>query len=373
MNKSTIIFLITFFATIFLSNIDVQGQDYGTTNWYDELSATNKDGFKPPLSKKEEKIRGKAKRLSLTHKDVQVLNLKERGKELTFKQKIRYPFAKRKKTKLDKLQKEADKMNGSSNTTNEPGYFEADNEYQLTIEEKELMKKAEQDSASLTKKELKILKKADKKEKKREKQEAKNREKFTPIELTPEEENLLIKEKKQKDSLTNEDKKQIKEINKKVKHNKKVKDNVHQYFVDSAYATGGYMPVQQKKFRLPRFSFKKKKKHRPSKFLKKIRRVEKKYGPSRSYQRVMAKKADDRKITARDQRILLKYRKNKDTNDWILRQKMQKIYRKEFKKNQLKSTRKMMRKTRRDSEKLQKGRKKYLRKTKFLKLFKKKK
>ncbi len=82
----------------------------------------------------------------------------------------------------------------------------------------------------------------------------------------------------------------------------------------------------------------------------------------------MAKKKDDRKITKRDQRVLEKHRKNKPANDWILKQEMDKIYHKEFMKNQLPATRKMIRKTKRKSDKMKKGRKNYVRKIKILKI-----
>ncbi|MBN2892101.1 MAG: hypothetical protein JXL97_09555 [Bacteroidales bacterium] len=368
MNKVNIIFIITFLTFLVLSSSEAKSQDYGATNWYESISATNKDGFKPPLTKKEEKIRRKAKRLSLTHKDIQVLNLKERGKDLTFKQKLRYPFAKRKKKKLDELQEKYDSQQ-KSQTSATPGYLEPDDKNALTIEEKELMKKAEQDTVELSKKEKRILKRAERKQKKQEKYE----QKFKYVEVTAQEQAILDKKKHMPDSLTKDEKKQIKDIKKKIKHNAKTKDRIHQFYVDSAIATGAPMPIQKKKFSLPKISFRKKK-MKPSSYSKKKMRIEKKFNtPPNNYSRIMEKKKGDKKLSKHDQKVLQKYRQKKPTNDWIYKQKMDKLNDKQFKKNQLKSTRKMMKKREKESKKPHKQRQKFLRKTKFLNLFKKKK
>ena len=346
-----------------LSNFEVKSQDYGTVNWYQTLSAKNNDGFRPPLSRKEEKIRRKAKRLSLTHKDLQALNLHDRGKELTFRQKIRYFFANRKQEKLDKLQDEAKNQIPSSPAT---GYDNS--KYALTIEEQEIVRKSEQDSIELTVAEKKILKKARKKQKKNEKQEEKFNKQYSKDDLSAKELELLAKEKSFPDSLSKEEKKHLRLINKKNRRNNRIDDKIYAQQLDSAYASGGYMPIPEKKFRLPKISLKRKG-PKPSNFLKKLRRTERKLTPTLNQKQAMGKARSGAYLTS-----IEKYRaKRGQIKEWRLEQKMERIYHREFMKNQTKSTRKKLRKSARKANNNQKSRKKYLRKTKFNNFFKKKK
>ncbi len=369
MNKNTIIFIISLIFFSFLTQKELKSQDYGTTMWYESLNATNRDGFKPPLTKKEEKIRRKAKRLSLTHKDIQVLNLKDRDKKLTLKQKLRYPFANRKKKKLEKLQKQYDNYTNTKGSA-QPGYMQDDSKKnELTIDEKILLEKVENDTIEMTKKEKRLYKRALRKQKRAEKQ----KNKYKHQAYTEEEQALVEKLEKEPSEITKEDKQKLKEFKQKYKHNEKVDERIYQYRLDSAYAVGAPMPVAEKKFRSPKISFKKKR-MKPSSYMKKKMRLERKYNtPPRSFTAITQKKSENEKLSPRDMKKMQKYYQKKPANDWIYKQKMDKLNEKEFKKNQLKSTRKNMKKREKESEALQKGRKKYLRKTKFINLFKKKK
>lgn len=364
MNKITINSLIIFLILTFLVSFDANSQDFGKTSWTESVSATEKDGYKPPLTKGEEQVRRKAKRLSLTLKDIQVLNLSQKGKELTFKQKLRLPFAKRKKRKLEKLQNKAESL-AKSDT---PGYMKPDDKNVLTIDEREILEKAENDTVELTKKEMRIYKKALKKQEKQEK----HKSKYTPNPLSSDEEALLTKKSKMPDSLSKEEKKLLKDIKKKEKYNKKVDERIYQYRLDSAYATGMPMPVKEKKINLPKIRIVKKA-NRPSSYMKKKMKLQKKYiDPPRKFVRITKKKSEDKKLTQSDQRYLAKYRKKKKTNEWIYKNKMNKLNKKYFLKNQMRVTRKQMKKAEKKSKKRDKKRQNYLRKTNFLNLFKKK-
>jgi hypothetical protein len=363
MKNKNLLFLIIlmFFCLPICQNADAQ--DYGTVKWDQSLAPKNSDGYKPPISKKEERIRRKARRLSMTHADNQVINLKERGRDLSFKQKLRYPFAKRKLRKLESLKGKSDKLQESSSV---PGYMTQSNaRNEITIEEKEIIKKVEeQDSVELTRQEERLYKRAQRKKRR----EDRYQRKFTEKEITAEEQEILDLHKKDPDSLSRAEIKEFRQINKKVKQNKKVKKRIHSYYVDSAYASGAPMPVQQKKFRLPKITIRTAK-NRPSSFVKNVTSVERRYSPSPKQKTAMYKARSGANMT-----FIERYRARRGyAKEWLKEEKLKKIYEKEFRKNQLKSTRKMMRKKQKESEKQHKKRQNYLRKKKFLDFFKKKK
>lgn len=363
MSKNIITVAITIIFLQFLPIINLYSQDYGTELSNANPNATNRDGFRPPLTRKEERIRAKARRLSLTQKDILVLNKKEKGKSLKFGENFRYPFAKRKRRKLDKLQDNYDKQN-KSNQDSVPGYLETSRSNELTIEEKEIIKKVEQDSSELTKQEKKIYKKAQKKQKRAKKE--KSQYKYETI--TETETHLLSKSKQMPDSLSKSDKRNLKKIKKKQKKNKKTKEKVHQFYVDSALATGAPMPVGKKKFRLPKISFKKKG-SRPSRYLKKQRRIERRYTPNEKEKEAMRMYKGGVKVNGTTKQRAQRGERKK----WLLKTKMNKHYKKQFMKNQLKSTRKQIRKREKDSKKRHKNRQKQHKNTKQLNLFRKKK
>ncbi len=351
-NFSKIVFAILFIVLPQISNSQVDEGNYGKVHPDQPVAPRghefNSDGYHPPLTKKEERLRKKASRLSLSRKEMQILSRKKNGADLTFWQTIRYPFIKRRKKKLDKLKKKADEMgfNNSSGSggTGKPGYLQGAEKYDLTPKQQKVVKKKEQDSTDLSFKEKIIYWKAKKNKKKKEKYLAK----YTKIELTNSEKKLLEKEKANPDSLSKEQKKELKEIHKKEKHNDKVEDRIRIYRNDSVYARGGYVPVKPKKFSLKKiFSRKSKPKQKPSSFVKKQRRINKRYSPTTKQMEAYNKRKSGMKLG-----LINRYRARRAAvKKYKHKVKTQELQEEEYQKVQHKKTRKKLKKMEKKTKK----------------------
>lgn len=357
---TTVLFIFIFYTPLFSQNIDA---DYGqnatdATPFYPLGSQLSKDGFHPPVTRKDEKMLRKAKRLSLSTKEKSILLRKENEKELTFYQKIQYPLVKRKSDKLEKLKEQA---NSSSNS---PSYLQKADKYRLSYNEEDILKKAKTDS--LSEAEQEVYKKALKKQEKYKKEEAK----FQTTEITEDEKELLIREYRNKKDLSPSEKKDLQEIHKKQKQNDKVKDRKHKIQVDSAVAAGAWMPVSSKKFSVKNFVSKiTRKRVKPSSYSRKLNRINRKYELTEN-----EKKAYNREISGlfitKDEKMLSS---KAIAKNWYKKEKTKKILAKEFMKTQTPNTRKMMKATRKKSENLRKRKKTNKIMTIFSNMFKKRK
>jgi hypothetical protein len=360
MRKVTKIIVITFLLFVLLPEYKIYSQ---VNNFGNEVGGDvsdpgmqfSDDGFKPPTTKKEERIRKKALRISLSTKEVIILSRKERGKELKFFEKLRYPFIKRKKDKIDKLQAQADGMKfGSQDSSGNqmPGYVQ-NSKYQLTIKEKEVLNKKNSND-SLTIEEEKIYQKAIKKQKKQEKL----KQKYEKDVVSDDEEQLLRNSRKYqyKDSITDAQKDQIKDIKRRKKHNDRINKKIRNYQIDSAYNSGGYLPKLPLKYRLknmlPRFAPASK---RPSSFIKKMRRLNRRYTLTDKEKEAYNQKKGGRPLGLFDQ-----IRANKAaTKMYLLTLKGKKLLKKQYYKYQTKETRKRLKKQQRDIKKRQRQKKNY--------------
>lgn len=366
MNKSikiiytTILFIFIFYSPVFSQNIKA---DYGqnatdATPFYPLGAQLSKDGFHPPLTRKDERMLRKAKSLSLSTKEKSILLRKENNKELTFYQKLKYPFIKRKNDKLEKLKEQA------NNSSNSPSYLQKADKYRLSYNEEDIINKAKTDS--LSEAEQKVYKKALKKQEKYQKEE----NKFKIDEITEDEKKLLIKEHNHKKDLTPSEKKDLKEIHKKQKQNQKAKDRKHKIQVDSAVAAGAWLPVSNKKFSIKNFVSKiRRKRVKLSSYSRKLNRINKRYELTENQKKAYNRKISGLFITKKEKKLASKaYAKN-----WYKKEKTKKLLKKEFLKTQTPNTRKMIKATRKKSENLRKRKKTNKIKTIFGNLFKKRK
>jgi len=362
--KITVFFIFLFLTT----NIISQETNFGEIN-YDLPSAERfqqfqKDGLRIPYTKEEERAMRKAKRLSLSSNEMRIINLKERGKELTFWQKIRFPFINRRYQKLQELQKQA-----KSQATGQAISNQTTTKYDLTVEEKIIMEKSLDSNVNLTKEEQKILKKAEKKQKKKDKFNKKN--KIKPI--TDEEKDLVKSSKSKKDTLSKEQKKQVKKIKKDIKYNKKVKNKIQSYRIDSAYRAGAPLPDIPTKFKIKLFFQRmfspKAKGPKLSSYAQKVERIYNRYTPTPKEKDAYNKAKSGAYITS-----IERYRARRANYKlWQRDRKTQKYLKKFFYDMQHKTTKKQIRKLNKQSEKDKKGSRDYRKKQSFLKLFKKRK
>ncbi len=380
MDKIIKIIALTFifnFLFLFVSYSQI-GADYGkdvtkTTPYYPPGSQLSKDGFHPPLTKKQERMSRRARRLTLSTKEQNILNRKEREgtdekDKLSLWENIRYPFIKRKSNKLEQLKAK------TNNKSNLPGYMKKTEKYRLTFHEEDILRKAKTDSLSAQ--EQKTYNKAIKKQKKLEK--IKNSYKPQPI--SDDEKDIWIKANNKKKiflgikvrrkKLTAQERKKLPEIRRKEKHNRKIKRKIHNFQVDSAIASGAWLPVSKNKYSLKSLFFKiKHKRPRPSSYARKLRRINRRYRLTKKQKKNYIKSKNgafllpDEKLSAR-KAISKKWRK---------KLAMKKLLKKEFLKSQTRETRKMMRKTKKKSDALRKRKKtnKFL--TRICNLFEKRK
>jgi hypothetical protein len=384
MNKVTkflaIIFLILqiFSQKNLYSQSDVTNNNFGT-----EVNAPpafqgqqmSQDGFSPPRTKKEERTIRKARRIVISDQEYSILARGEKNKDtLTIIEKIRYPFIKRRYKKFKKLQDQYKKIKQDQYTqdTTSATFSEQDTALVLSIKEKEIINKYNQDSASLSPKELKTYKKTQKKiqrhNKKINRKKEKFKNKYAVQEITEEERALKEKAYYHPDSLSKEEKKQLKEIEKKEKHNHKLGEKRTKHKIDSTLAAGGYAPTDQKKFSF-KGMFKRQKRQRPSSFVKKMRRINRRYKLSKNEQQAYNKRKSGAFLTPAE-KILANRAASKI---YIQRQKEKKLLRKEYIKSQPRHTRKMLKKGEREQKRRQKKRLPRRKKHFFKDLFKKRK
>ncbi len=370
MDKYTKAFFITFLfvSLVCVGSLNAQPVTNGTVHKDAAVSGVGKqfgtDGFQGPKTRKEERLRRKARRLSLSRKQLNIYNRKQRGKDLNIIEKIRYPRIKHKKDKLDALQKKADGLNGSTataSTSGTPGYLKTPKKYQLSIKEKDIIAKYNQDSTSLSDKELKLYKKAQKKQKKQDKYKKKN----TKIKISSADSAFLWNSNKYPDSLTNDDKARVKQIKRQKKHNKKIQNRIRNYQIDSLLAAGEPVPITKRGISFKRMFKKKQRPAKPSHFVKKLRRAQRRYSLT------------DRQKTAYNNRSrnlspIDRHRANRaEIKNYLLPKKLKKIQKKEYLKSQPRNARRSMRK---DARKLKRAQRKTGRsrtKQSFFNLFKK--
>lgn len=298
----------------------------------------NSDGFHPPLTRKEEKARREALRISLTNNDVMILLRKQNGKELTFWQKVQYPFIKMKKNKLDKLKAQSNTAKSNSDTTGHlPNYLSNGGKNDLTIKERDILDKKDKQNEELTPEEEKIYKKAIRKQAKLNKL----KQKYQKIQLTEDEENLLKKSRRNINSLTPEEKNQLDEIKKKQKHNDKIDQKIRTQAIDSAYKTGDWLPTTPKKYRwlnlLPKF---KQTKERPSSYVRKMRRYNRLYSLTDNEKIALNNRNSGVKMNP----LELATARRAASKDYTLKVKIRNLEIKEYLKYQPKESRKRMRK-----------------------------
>jgi len=371
MNKYIKFFIILLFLGSFVSVNEVYSQPNTTQTTIDpggDVSGIgqqfNTAGFRPPLTKKEERMRRKARRLSLSRKQLNIYNRKQRNKELTFFEKVRYPFIKRKKDKLDDLQKKADAMVYEPTQAGggaQPGYMQTPKKYELNIKEKDIISKYDQDSSSLDKKEMKLYKKAIKKQKKADKYLTK----YQKTSLSNNDSLLIHMYKNHPDSLSRAEKKDAKRAIKVRNKNKKVDDRIINYQVDSTLANGGWVPVSQRKFSLKRFFGRFSPKLRPSSYVKKQRRINRRWG-------LTDRQKDAVQNSGRNTRWIDKHRANRAvTKKYVHKKKSQKLAKKEYLKSLPRKNRRIARKNMRNSNNAYVQRGRQTRTQRFFNLFKK--
>ncbi len=389
MDKITKLFAIIFFLLNIFSIETSYGQNNTTNNNFGtEVPAPpsfpgqqfSQDGFTPPKTKKEERTIRKARRIVISDQEYSILARGEKNKDtLTFIEKIRYPFIKRRYKKFKELQDKYQKIKSdqyTQDTMSVSNINEEDTALVLSIKEKDIMQKYAEDSASLDKKELKIYKKTQKKivrhnkkmERKRKRQE-KYRQKHTIQEVTEEDRALMYKYAQMPDSLTTEEKKRVKEIQKIDKQNHKLANKRTKHKIDSTLAAGGYAPTDQKKFSLKGMFKRKQKRQRPSSYVKKMRRINRRYKLTTKEQQAYNKRKSGAFLMP-GEKILANRAAAKI---YTQKQKQKKLLRQEYIKSQPKHTRKMLKKGERQQKKKQKKRLPRRKKHFFKDLFKKRK
>ncbi|MBN2662200.1 MAG: hypothetical protein JXR68_01005 [Bacteroidales bacterium] len=372
MDKYIKFFLISFFILCLIPSKQLNAQPDVTPTQVDPNGAVAGigqqfaiAGFRSPLTKKEQRLRKKGRRLSLSRKQLNIYNRKIRNKELKFFEKLRFPFIKRKYEKLENLQKQADALkydrSSSAPAGSKPGYLEPPPKYQLSIKEKEVINKYDQDSSSLDKKELKLYKKAVKKQDKADKYLSKYRK--TPLDA---QDSLLISlYLNHPDSLSSAEKQAAKKAIKVRKQNRKIDDKIRNYQVDSALANGGWVPVTQRNFSPKRFFQRFKPKEKPSRYVRKQRRINRRFGLT------------DRQKTALNnkQRIVRpvdRYRvRRAEVKNYLHQKRTEKLLKREYIKSLSRKNKRTFRKNVRASKKNQSKYGTYKRNQKFLNLFKK--
>jgi hypothetical protein len=365
MNKNTQIVLIIFtLLIIFIPKISISQIDdanFGKTvktptPYYPPGTQLSRDGFHPPLTKKQERAMRKARRLFLSNKQKAVIYRKESGHDSVFWDNFRYPFLKHKQKKLNEL---LTKSGYKKDSSAGPAYMRKANKYKLTIEEQDLIQRSKDSTQTLTPEEQKKLKKALAKEKKYQKY----KQKYTIHKFTKEETDLLRKNPK---SLSKEQLKELKKLKKIQKQNERRKNKIHKFKIDSAVQAGGWMPVQEKKFSLKNLFSPRRHSPRPSSYVRKLRRYERRYKLTEKEKQAYNKyksgafmKPYERKLANRAWRKM-----------WEKKEKIKKLQHKEYMKMQPPPTRRMIRKTQRQAD-----RKRKRQKNKFLyfisKIFKK--
>jgi len=223
------------------------------------------EGYKLPSTKNEEKEIRKARRNTLTTEEYIIISRVSHNKTITFIQKLKYPFLKRKKKNYDRIMSKKSNPKLSTSVPNSP-------RYSLSIKEKELLKKG--DSTQLTSEEAKMYKKAKRKQKRIERYQEKH--KITKLE---EEDQIIVnKGKKNKKLLTKEERKKFRKLRPIDKKNERIKEQKKQFKIDSALAAVAWLPIEPKKHPLKTFwNNLKNPGQRPSSYVKKIRRIESRY------------------------------------------------------------------------------------------------
>lgn len=372
MGKYIKFFLISFFIFCLIPNTHLDAQPDVTPMTVDPNGSVAgigqqfaTAGFRPPLTRKEQRLRRKGRRLSLSRKQLNIYNRKIRNKELKFFEKLRYPFIKRKYEKLETLKKQADALkydrSSSAPAGSKPGYLEPPPKYQLSIKEKDIIEKYNQDSSSLDKKELKIYNKAIKKQRKTEKYLSK----FKKTPITEQDSLLIFMYLNYPDSLSSSEKQAAKHAIKTRKKNKKIDDKIRNYQVDSALANGGWVPVSQRNFSPKRFLKRFKPKERPSRYVRKQKRIDRRFGLT-----------DKQKTALNNKQRIVKpidrYRvRRAEIKNYLHQKRTEKLLKREYIKSLSRKNKKIFRKNQRASKKNQSSYGIYKRNQKFLNLFKK--
>lgn len=223
------------------------------------------EGFKLPATRGEEIAIRKARRYTLTTKEYIILSRYNKGKPLKFWQRLQVPFIKRKKKKYDKI------ISKKSNSTIS-GSAPNKKRYTLSIKEQELINNT--DTSNLTKQQKRLRQKALKKQARI----AKYKEKHQQTKLTEEQQTIINKGNKDKKLLTKEERKTYRKLKPIDRKNKRIKKQRQQMKIDSALAAGAWLPVEPKKHPLKTLWHNlKNPKQRPSSYVKKLKRIEKRY------------------------------------------------------------------------------------------------
>ena len=309
------------------------------------------EGFRMPATRYEERIMRKAARLSLSRKEMAIYQVMQTDKKKKFSYYLRYPFIKYKYKKLQKL-------SGKSLQTTK----KTSSRHKLSIPEKEILSKADSlGEQNLTPEEKKKYKKA----LRHKKRVDRYNKKHNYEELSEEDEQFLRKyENRKKRSkadttvYTKEDRKKARQLKKMKRKQDKEEDIILQHKIDSAMATGAYLPVKQKKhfFRTLWYNtktfFRRKfnSKVAPSSYMKKQKRIERRYKLTKKQQLAYNLYKSHKELSPSMKRAA----KRAYTKEWIKKQKLKRLEEKEMEKLQPKWNKKMKKQRLKHSKKTNK-------------------